>query len=136
MTDYKWTSDLSVGDSSIDDDHQELFSLIAEMKAADFNDGFLQGLIGRLEAYTEYHFAREEEYMKAHNFPDLEDHLHQHKMFVEWLKTVQKTYQRAQESPYQIADLVNEYLGNWLTTHILVEDMKYRDFILNAQQKG
>ncbi|WP_028880435.1 bacteriohemerythrin [Terasakiella pusilla] len=130
MSDFKWTTALSVGDNEIDHDHQELFALVDELADADLSDSFLLGLIARLEKYTEYHFAREEEYMKQHAFPDLEDHLEKHHLFVEWLKTVEKTYRRSAESPFQIGDLVNDYLGNWLTEHILVEDMKYRNFIL------
>lgn len=135
MSEFKWTNALSVGDEEIDHDHQELFALVDELADADLSDSFLLGLIGRLEKYTEYHFAREEEYMKKHDFPDLEDHLEKHHMFVEWLKTVEMTYRRAAESPFQIGDLVNDYLGNWLTEHIMVEDMKYRDFVLDQMRK-
>ncbi|NVK18873.1 MAG: hemerythrin family protein [Methylocystaceae bacterium] len=130
MSEFKWTNALSVGDESIDHDHQELFALMDELADADLSDSFLLGIIGRLEDYTEYHFTREEEYMKLHDFPDLEEHIEKHKLFVEWLKTVEFTYRRSAESPFQIGDLVNEYLGVWLTDHIMVEDMKYRDFVI------
>lgn len=135
MSEYKWTSALSVGEDDIDHDHQELFSLLDALADADLSDSFLLGLIGRLEKYTEYHFSREEEFMRDHDYPELEDHIEKHKMFVEWIKTVEFTYRRVAESPFQIADLVNEYLGNWLTEHIMVEDMKYRDFILEKLRK-
>lgn len=134
MSDFKWTTALSVGDQDIDHDHQELFALLDELADADLSDSFLLGLIGRLEKYTEYHFSREEEYMKKYDFPDLEAHLEKHHLFVEWLKTVELTYRRAAESPFQISDLVNDYLGTWLTEHIMVEDMKYRDFILQKMR--
>jgi hemerythrin len=130
MSKFEWTTALSVGDEAIDHDHQELFSLVKDLADADLSDSFLLGIIGRLEKYTQYHFAREEELMRKYNFSGIEDHIQKHKMFVEWLHTVQLTYRRSAESPFQISDLVNDFLGNWLVEHIMNEDMKYRDFIL------
>ncbi len=134
MSEYKWTTALSVGDPEIDNDHQELFALVDEMVDADLSDSFLLGIIGRLEKYTEYHFAREEDYMRENGYPGLAEHIEKHKLFVEWLKTVEQTYRRAAESPFQIADLVNDFLGTWLVEHIMHEDMQYRDFIVQRMR--
>ena len=130
MPNITWTNALSVGDEAIDHDHQELFSLVNDLADADLSDSSLLGLIGRLEEYTEYQFAREEEFMREYDFPGLEEHIAKHKMFVEWLHTVELTYRRSAESPFQISDLVNDFLRTWLVDHIMNEDMKYRDFII------
>lgn len=136
MTQFKWTNALSVGDAEIDHDHQELFCLVKDLADADLSDGFLLGIIGRLEKYTEYHFGREEELMKQYDFPRIDDHMEKHKMFVEWLQTVEMTYRRSPESPFLISDLVNDFLGNWLVEHIMNEDMQYRDFIIEHMRQS
>lgn len=135
MSQFEWNKALSVGDDAIDDDHKELFSLLNELAEADLADSFLLGILGRLEGYTQYHFTREEELMARVGYPGMQDHIAKHRMFVEWLDTVKKTYQRSAESPFQLADLVNDFLGSWLVEHIMKEDMQYRDFIIENLRK-
>lgn len=134
--DIKWTSDLSVGDHSIDDDHKELFSLVDELHSADMSHDYINSILDRLKAYTQGHFAREELYMKQAGFPGLEDHLKEHESFIEWLETIRSTYARFPQSPFIFGDSVNGYLQRWLRQHILEEDMKYRDFILAQKAKS
>lgn len=131
-----WTSDLSVGDHSIDDDHKELFALIDELDSADMSHDYINSILDRLKAYTRGHFSREEEYMKNAGFPGLEEHLKQHENFIEWLETIRSTYARFPQSPFIIGDSVNSYLQRWLRQHILEEDMKYRDYIVGQESHG
>ena len=131
-----WTSDLSVGDHSIDDDHKELFALVDELDSADMSHDYINSILDRLKAYTRGHFSREEEYMEQVGYPGMEGHLLQHKNFIEWLETIRATYARFPQSPFIIGDSVNSYLQRWLRQHILEEDMKYRDFILEQKAKN
>ena len=129
MAEFQWSDDFSVGNAAIDADHQGLFALIAELHAADPAQIDLTEIISRLEAYTAGHFAREEELMKKVGYPDFDAHVEEHEAFVEWVQTVKRTYRLAVESPFHISDTVNKHLADWLVSHIMKEDMKYRDFI-------
>ncbi len=134
MNTFKWTEKLSVGNKQIDEDHQGLFKLIDDLESAELTKSYLTGILAKLEDYTHEHFSREEELMQQIGFPGFDEHIKEHKMFIEWLDTVKKTYQRSAESPFLVSDLVNNFLNDWLTKHILQEDMKYRDFILSKKQ--
>lgn len=129
MKRIEWKPEYSVGNDAIDADHQGLFALVQELANADITGGFLDGILVRLEAYTEGHFEREEALMQKIGYPGFEEHVQAHRAFVEWLAAVQKTYRRAAESPFLIGDMVNDFLESWLVEHILEEDMRYRDFI-------
>lgn len=133
MNTFKWTENLSVGNKQIDEDHQGLFKLINDLQSADLTRSYLTEIINQLEDYTHEHFSREEELMQEVGFPGFEEHIKEHHMFIEWLDTVKKTYQRSAESAFLVNDLVNNFLNDWLTKHILQEDMKYRDFILSKK---
>lgn len=133
MSDFNWTAEYSVGNQAIDADHKELFALIDALETASMTDGFLSDILGKLEHYAKGHFAREEALMRRIEFPGYDEHVVEHRNFVEWLKTVKATYNRAAESPFQIGDLVNHFLRHWLVNHIIKEDMKYRDFM---REKG
>ena len=64
--------------------------------------------------------------MKAADYPDLEEHMREHKAFIQWLATVERTYNLAPDAHFHIAETVNEYLKEWLTHHILLVDMQYK----------
>lgn len=132
----KWTPDLSVGDKGIDDDHIGLFNLIDELSSAQMSHAYLNSILDRLKRYTEEHFSKEEVYMRKANFPDLKEHLKEHRDFEEWLSTIRAMYARFPQSPFIVGDSVNSYLQRWLKEHILEEDMKYRDYIINKKNKS
>lgn len=129
-----WTDDLSVGDQCIDDDHIGLFKLINDLSNASMTHGYINNILHQLARYTEEHFSKEEEHMRKFDFPGVEAHLAQHEEFVEWLTTISKMYSRFPQSPFVVGDAVNGYLQRWLREHILQEDMKYRDFIIEQKQ--
>jgi hemerythrin len=133
MSRFEWKDDYSVGHPGIDADHQGLFQLIRELEEADMTDGLLGQILARLEDYAKVHFTREEGLMKRGGFPDFDAHVKQHRIFEEWLKTVKTTYRRASESPFQVGDLVNAFLENWLVKHIMEEDMAYREFVAKVR---
>jgi hemerythrin len=128
-----WSSDLSVGDSSIDKDHQELFDIVNELANANMSHSYINAILDKLKRYTEEHFAKEEVYMKKYHYPHLDQHLLEHEQFIEWLMTIRSMYARFPQSPFIVGDSVNSYLNRWWREHILKEDMKYRDFILSSK---
>ena len=130
METLDWKPEYSVGHPAIDADHKGLFALVRELREADMSDGLLTSILGRLEAYAEGHFAREEAMMRTGGYPDLDEHMAKHRVFVEWLDSVKKTYHRAAESPFQVGEAVNDFLQRWLVEHILEEDMQYRDYVV------
>lgn len=133
MSEIEWKPAYSVGNEAIDHDHQGLFDLVRELAEADMTDGLLNSILVRLGDYAVGHFSREETLMKKIDYPGLEEHIKQHQAFVEWIRTVKKTYNRAPESPFIVGDHVNNFLQYWLVQHIMQEDMKYRDFLIEKK---
>ncbi len=98
MTLIEWQDSFSVGVEKLDADHKRLFDIINRVDAAE----------------------------KAADYPEIEEHMRQHKAFVEWLATVERTYNLAPDAHFHIAESVNEYLRDWWTHHILLVDMQYK----------
>lgn len=131
----EWTQAMSVGVAQLDQDHQRLFDIInrlaenAEPGAAadEASQDQVRQCLYALMRYAESHFAREENVMKACGFPGLEHHLSEH---VDFVARVQKLTERLEEQPRQQSKVVNEdllqFLKDWLSHHILIEDMAYR----------
>ncbi len=128
MAKFEWDQALSVGDAAIDADHQGLFALVRELDETEITVGLVVRAINRLETYAAEHFARDEVFMRTTGYPGLEAHIKEHQAFVDCIEVVKATYRRAPESVFQIGDVVNAHLKEWLVNHIQNSDMKYRDF--------
>jgi hemerythrin len=75
--------------------------------------------------YAQAHFKAEESLMETHGFPGLEEQKKQHRDFRK--KTVDFSTATTLGID-QIPEALVEYLTNWLTHHILEDDMAYRSF--------
>jgi hemerythrin len=122
----EWKDSYSVGVDQMDADHKRLIAIINKVDEADKAGKSVQWVLEELRSYTEYHFKAEEERMKAAGYPDIEEHMREHKAFIQWLMTVERTYNLAPDAHFHIAESVNQYLSDWLTHHILLVDMQYK----------
>ncbi len=125
----EWQDTFSVGVTKLDDDHKRLIDLINRVDATEKAGKSVQWVLEELRNYAEVHFRGEEELMKAADYPEIEEHMREHKAFIEWLATVERTYNLAPDAHFHIAETVNEYLRDWLTHHILLVDMQSKGML-------
>jgi len=132
----EWTAELSVGIKSIDEQHKKLINMINAL-----NDAMLTGgsneLLGKifsgLAAYTQKHFAYEENMFAEFGYSDSQEHKRQH---TELIAQVIELKERFIENPQGTisADLML-FLKRWLTNHILRTDKEYTEFLLSKGVK-
>ncbi len=122
----EWQDSYSVGVDKLDDDHKRLIDIIKRIDEAEKAGKPVQWALEELRNYTEYHFKAEEERMYAADYPGIDEQKQEHKWFVEWLETVERTYNLSPEAHFHVAETVNAFLSEWLTHHILVVDMQYK----------
>lgn len=120
-----WSDKLSVGVKSIDDQHTVLFETLNELHAA-MMKGQARTITGpllrKLVGYTRDHFASEEEAMARTSYPDLVEHRTKHR---DLTKEVEEYVTRFDKGDITLSvDLLN-FLSDWLSVHIKVEDHKY-----------
>lgn len=120
-----WTSQYSVGVSTMDDQHGVLFRILNELHDA-MKQGHAQTVTGpllrNLADYTRRHFASEEALMTNAAFPGLAAHRAKHKELIKQVDTFAARFERG-DTMLSI-DLLN-FLRDWLTTHIQKEDKQY-----------
>ena len=133
MSPIQWTPAMSVGLRELDDDHKLLIDVINRLEASTENGGkreVARNCLMSLRRYAEFHFAREEKVMTACEFPGIGVQKQEHRDFIERIREVTG---RFDADPEDSARVVNtellDYLKNWLSHHILIEDMAYRPFV-------
>ncbi len=126
MAGIQWSETYSVGVPALDEDHKRLIDIINRADAAYAERESADSIINELEDYARYHFAREEDLLVEAGYAELAEHKREHSDFIAWLDAVQKTSRYAPEANFDIAKTAGDFLKDWLITHILATDMKYK----------
>ena len=131
----QWTEALSVKVQHMDSDHRVLIGLINQLASAEKigNRRVAESVLDELLNYTIDHFKREEQFLHGIGYPisNLAAHKLQHASFTETIQDIRWQYLHGFR--LRINQEVLLFLRDWLSKHILVEDMKYAHFqIKNA----
>jgi len=106
-----------------DAQHQKLFQILDLLNSP----GADRQVLYRLEAYTEYHFELEEQYMLLLDFPGRDTHMEAHGRFRE---EISKLLQDEEELDAQFREIIATFLTEWLTRHVFGIDKELEAFIL------
>lgn len=124
MSSFVWNEAMSVGMPALDADHRCLIRIINLLEDAEGRDveRVIDIVMETLDLYCRYHFAREERIMRACGFPSLAFHCGEHKDFRRSIAG--KVRASAPE--------LLEHLKAWLLHHILIQDMAYKPYVVQA----
>jgi hemerythrin len=129
METVTWSENFSVGVRELDQQHQQLIKLLNRLISAQgtisTHSETISDILMEMTRYAQTHFKAEERLMKAYGYPGLEEQKKQHRNFRR--KTVDFSTATTLGID-QIPEALLEYLADWLTHHILEDDMAYRSF--------
>lgn len=133
METIEWSDKYSVGVSELDNQHIKIIELINELNAnmdLTSRSDKLHNILGRIILYAQNHLDYEEKLLKEYNYPDYENHKNKHQSYKQKVSDFAvEILEYREDMP---TDLLN-YLKQWWTNHILIEDMKYKPFF---EEKG
>lgn len=124
-----WNDSYSVGVKTIDQQHSGLFAMVNELHTAMMNGqakNVVGSLLGKLVKYTLEHFAYEERMMAAAQYPNAAAHHTRHADLTQKVEEFMARYKRG-DTTVNIELL--QFLGDWLTKHILREDKQYGPYL-------
>jgi len=128
MTRIEWNDFLSVGHAKIDEDHKHLLEILNRL--ADSEERRKRDVVAKavndMAAYASEHFAREEELMKAINYPLLAEHTERHKELTAKVAAWQRKL-TGRWHPWHGGTFF-AVLAHWLVSHILDDDRLVADF--------
>jgi len=124
----KWTSEYEIGVPVIDEQHRGLVDCINDLaEVRDSNDlNIVNSVLGRLVEYTVNHFEFEEELQKKAGYDRIDEHKHQHTLFIHKMESFKE---RAEEGE-NVATAVLSMLKLWLLAHIKREDTGYVSVVM------
>lgn len=119
-----WNTVLNTGVEEIDTQHRGLVQLAQELAAAIHSkegQETLKDLVARLRHYSVEHFAAETRIMQQMRFPEIREHLAEHRRLSNMSRQFQDDFYRQQGVP---AENVGRFMKHWLFDHILKWDMR------------
>ena len=125
-----WDSSYSVGNAILDQQHQQLLAICAELAdclADDSRRGREQfhSILHDLSIYADTHFCTEETLLSQCAYPLLDEQKAEHD---EYRNQLCELLFSATEGDINKVGL-QRYLNEWWLHHILESDMKYRNFL-------
>ncbi|CCQ72253.1 bacteriohemerythrin [Magnetospira sp. QH-2] len=135
MRTISWNSRYEIGVGKVDQQHQKLFELIAELRddyAAGKNGAALRRALDALLDYCLKHFADEEALMESVQFPDLVPHKFEHENLRQAVADYNKRFTEA-PAEFDFPGFI-DFVTVWIQTHVLVSDMRIRDHV--AKRNG
>lgn len=128
---FQWTDDLETGFHRVDSQHRELIdrfnTLIESCKVAKGREG-LPELLDFLDNYVRFHFGEEEAMMRSYNYPDMEQHLEQHRIYLNDVAEMKRQFHEQGASTSLLIQL-NTSLMNWIVDHIKKLDTKLGHYL-------
>jgi len=120
-----WEDRYLLNINSIDEQHRAFFELcnkeINQVNSQDKDQ--LTLLLEKLTDYLKSHFKHEEELLKKSGYKDLENHIKQHKFFI------QKVDSLKQELDYNnpvLNEKITSFMKKWFLNHIIQSDKEYQ----------
>jgi hemerythrin-like metal-binding protein len=125
-----WKSEYELGIKSIDAQHQQLIIMINKLLKAHEspkNKNEVEQVFNGLISYCHYHFSMEEFLMKRKMYQDYDQHKEMHTHFFKKVHLLKLNH--FNDRPTTLMNTIN-YLNDWLIEHIMVEDKKYKDQLI------
>ena len=123
----KWTPELSLDHSLIDEQHQNLFDIVNILiKNVDSNQELIKKTLLDLKTYSEFHFSAEEAILEERNYSGLEDHKFEHRFFIRRISSFCK---EVVDEDKKLSEKMLEFLVDWIRHHTLEEDQDYKKYL-------
>ncbi|MBB6479578.1 bacteriohemerythrin [Spirochaeta isovalerica] len=117
----------------IDDQHKELIYILQQTNDLQHTSSsrktlYIPVIIKKLFYYSQFHFSYEEEHMAKNGYPELKAHMTLHKGFIDKIRHFASEYGQGFS---ELTDEIILFLKDWTIGHILQEDRKYKDFLID-----
>lgn len=125
MAFIEWSEQYSVSIPKIDEQHKKLLDLVNKLHgamASGQGKDALGTILEELIQYTDYHFKTEEAAFSRYGYSEAEVHKEQHQNLLNTANDLQKKYQKG---TMLISVETLNFLVEWVTNHILVQDKQY-----------
>jgi hemerythrin-like metal-binding protein len=129
-----WDEKLSVDAGEIDEEHRrliDLFNILSHSVAEGDSVEYVEAVLEELISCTIWHFRHEERLMLMYKYDSLEEHKDEHNDLIDSVRALQQKFQKENKL---LTNEDIEYLEEWLTQHILGQDMRLGYYLMEVMK--
>jgi hemerythrin len=118
-----WDKQYSVGIHELDEQHKTLLECVSAVEQSVIggdSPATVQSALARLTSFAEVHFAVEESLMRIHDYPQLDEHVDEHRRFSDRLLALKERSLAADVS----RDMI-DFLRAWIGRHLPIHDKPF-----------
>ena len=134
MKNIIWDESLSVDAGEIDEEHRrliDLFNILSHSVAAGDAAEYIEAVLEELISCTIWHFRHEERLMLMYKYNGLEQHKSEHNDLIDSVRELQQKFHKENK---QLTNEDIEYLEDWLTQHIIGQDMRLGFYLMKVMK--
>ena len=132
----QWDESLTVNNATLDNQHKQFIKLINNLDEATAGRGNITeevtAAVDFLEEYAKKHFAYEESYFISHDFPEAQEHMEFHKLFIQTIMNMRKELSM-NGATIKLANDISKFAADWLIMHVRGTDHRYEVFIATGK---
>lgn len=120
----EWKPEFSVGNASIDHEHEHMIQQInalCEQLAEPVDSEVIEAVLGEIQADISAHFALEELLMRQANYVEYEDHKEDHEDLLDQIHDLRESFLEDQEAGRK---LLETQLTDWFGRHFASFDAR------------
>jgi hemerythrin len=124
-----WQDTYDTGNTQVDEQHQQLFTMVNSLHdavVAGENFQIIKEILDRLASHTVAHFQTEEDLMIAVNYPEYDRHKQTHDRLTAKVVSLIQNYSNHDGA---VTTEITQFLTEWLGHHIKGEDQKMIQFL-------
>jgi methyl-accepting chemotaxis protein len=132
---FYWSKKFFTNISEVDYQHYKIVEYINELYReylGNKNKEKMYSILINLTDVTKKHFADEQKMMMKHKYPRLEQQIKEH---TKLLNDLSQYIKALKDNHSQVDDKLIDFLNNWLSQHILEEDMLYSPYLREKGEK-
>ena len=124
----EFNESLITGIIDIDMQHKNLFDSINKLSQNPGDSSQTWSVLLDIQAYASEHFETEEPCMRQFNYPEIEEHIKEHKKFLEDFKKIKEEFEKTGFA-VDFSLKLQSFLAEWITNHYKEIDVKMADFL-------
>ena len=132
-----WRDTMNLNYPPLDDEHKAFLNVVNQAYLASQVDDFemMEKVFEKCYDYARNHFSHEEDIMERIQFPDIENHMKSHQVFIHNVSEMRQQFEVApsMEDKHRISIKLANFLNVWLLGHILSKDKVLKPFLVRLR---
>ena len=132
-----WRDSMNLNYPPLDDEHKAFLNVVNQAYMASQVDDceMMDRVFEKCYDYARNHFSHEEDIMERIQFPDIENHMKSHQVFIHNVSEMRQQYEVApsMEDKRRVSIKLANFLNVWLLGHILSKDKVLKPFLVRLR---